>query len=229
MYCRNCGHESPEGVMICEECGADFSKRLDIPETREPSPGTSRSSSCLFNIIGYLIIFLLVGLAIAAVAVFTCFLDVPEAPAEGYPEFILTIWGEVDAMQKERCAEKGGAGGPDAKEAVEEDPRVQLEIEAEEEPACGQPTIRIEPTIGVVGTTFDIFLEGFSTNDEIEACWYFPDESLINCADLDADENGDKKTRFWSEKNDPTGIYSMEAVGACSRAEAIWDILPEKN
>ena len=56
-----------------------------------------------------------------------------------------------------------------------------------------------------------------------------PDESLINCTDLDADENGDRKTRFLSEKNDPTGIYSMEAVGACSRAEAIWDILPKDN
>ena len=228
MYCRNCGHESPEGMMKCEECGADFSKRLDFPETREPSPEISRSSSCLFNAIGYLIVFLLVGLAIAAAAVFICVLDVPDAPEAGYPEFILTIWEKVDAMQNERCTEED-AGGSDVKEAVE-DPRVQLEMEEEEaEPVCGQPTIRIEPTIGVIGTTFDIYLEGFSANDEIEACWYFPDESLINCVDLDADENGYRKTRFWSEKNDPTGVYSMEAVGVCSRAEAIWDILPKDN
>jgi hypothetical protein len=154
---------------------------------------------------------------------------VPDAPEEGYPEFILTAWEEVDAMQKERCADKDPADEPGTKEVLE-DPRIQTEVEAEEEvPVCGQPTIRIEPTIGEIGTTFDIFLEGFSANDEIEACWYFPDESLINCADLDADENGYRKTWFWSEKNYPTGVYSMEAVGACSRAEAIWDILPKDN
>jgi len=223
MYCRNCGTENPEGVMICEECGADFSKRIEFSQSTDPGQSATRSSSCLGSLIGYAIVGVIFFAALAALVTFTCFINIPEAPDEGYPVLILSAWEKLDSIQTGRCPELISTEKPiDVEEKA--DPRVQTADEKEAF-SCGQPIITFDPTVGEIGTTFKIMLEGFSGNDQIEACWYFPDETLINCVDLEADENGNKVTKFWSESDDPAGIYTMKAVGSCSQAEEVWEVL----
>ena len=156
---------------------------------------------------------MLITLTIGAVAVFNCMFDVPEAPEQGYPVQILDLWEKIDNLQEDKCADTGYPGES-----------VIVGGNGQGTETCGHPSIRFEPAGGTLDTKFEIFLEGFSENDGIEACWYYPSGELVNCAELDADKNGFHRTTYWSEENDPPGEYRMEAKGECSEADAVWFI-----
>jgi len=228
MICPNCNHDNPEGARQCEECGADFGKTVQFPRHRESTGIFSSLTSCITSCLSYVLIALLVGITVAAVALFNCIFNFPEAPKEGYPEQILTLWEKIDNLQKSKCEKSGFAGESEKTGTPEERPTEIFEETAEEESMCGQPRIRFEPSAGTISATFDIYLDGFSANDSIQACWYYPSGELINCAELQSDKNGYRKTTFWSEKSDPAGEYRMEAQGVCSEAEATWTIHPPR-
>lgn len=222
MKCPYCDHDNPNGLWICEDCGANFQKSAKSSRSRSSSDLFSNLSSCFTSCISYFLVALLIALTIGAVAVFSCTFDVPEAPEQGYPVQILDLWEKIDNLQKEKCVDVGFAGEIEEKGIEEIHDSDIVGENGKETETCGFPSIRFEPVGGTIGTQFDIFLEGFSANDEIEACWYYPSGELINCAELDANENGFRKTSFWSEENDPPGEYRMEAKGECSEADAVW-------
>ncbi len=222
MKCPNCDHDNPKGLWECEECGANFEKSTRSAGRRNSTDLFSNLSSCFISGISYFLITVLIALTIGAVAVFNCTFDVPDVPQEGYPAQILTIWENIDNLQKTKCADTGYAGESKEKEIGESLKSDTVEEGKQDSAICGQPSIRFEPAGGTIGTTFEIFLEGFSVNDEIKTCWYYPSGELINCAEIDADENGFRKTVYWSEEDDPPGEYRMEAKGKCSEANAAW-------
>jgi len=209
---------------MCEECGANFEKSAKPSRSRSSSDLFSYLSSCFTSCISYFLIALLIALTISAIAVFNCLFDVPEVPEQGYPVQILDLWEKIDNLQEDMCVDIGYASESEEKGIEELQESDIVEGNVQETETCGHPSIRFEPVGGTIGTQFEIFLEGFSANDEIEACWYYPSGELINCAELDADENGFRKTTYWSEENDPPGEYLMEAKGECSKAEAAWFI-----
>jgi len=89
---------------------------------------------------------------------------------------------------------------------------------------CTKGTITYSPTNAPAGSTFDISLDGFLANETVHACWYFPSGSLVNCSDLEVDENGHRDTYFWSEIDNPTGAYLMEVAGKCATVSVDWTI-----
>jgi len=219
MVCPNCNHDNPEGAQKCEECGANFEKSIKASQIRDRSGLVSNISACLTSIVSYFLIALLIALTIAAVFVFNCVYNVPPAPEQGYHEKILELWQKINEIQEEKCIDIGYAGEKEGKGIGENFESAEVESEGQSPEACGEPNIRFEPENGTLETRFDIFLEGFSTDDLVDACWYYPSGEMINCVKLDVDENGFRKTAYWSEENDPIGEYSMQAAGQCSRAE----------
>ena len=90
--------------------------------------------------------------------------------------------------------------------------------------ACARGTITFSPWNAAAGSTFDISLEGFSANETLHACWYYPSGSLVNCTDLEVDENGRRDTVYWSESDEPSGVYRMEVEGECVTVSTEWTI-----
>lgn len=184
MKCPNCDHDNPEWLFLCEECGANFKKSAKSFRSRNSSDFFSNLSSCFLSCISYFLIALLITLTIGAVAIFNCMFDVPNAPEKSYPAQIMTIWEKIDNLQKAKCSDIGYAGESEGKELVENQESDTVEEGKQDSAMCGQPSIRFEPAGGTIGATFEIFLEGFSENDVIEACWYYPYGVMINCAEL---------------------------------------------
>lgn len=170
MKCPYCDHDNPNGLWICEDCGKNFQKSAKSSRSRSSSDLFSNLSSCFTSCISYILVVLLIALTIGAVAVFNCTFDVPEAPEQGYPVQILDLWQKIDNLQKAKCVDIGYAGELEEKGIEELDDSDIVEGNVQETETCGHPSIHFEPVGGTIGTQFEIFLEGFSANDEIEAC-----------------------------------------------------------
>jgi len=183
----------------------------------------------VFKAIFFLI---LLGIILGAVWAYACVFKFPDLPEWNFPEKIVDVWEKITSLQRQQCSDLGYWFGEDAtrheklmeaSEVVEEG--VEKPVVEESEPQqCGSPSIRVEPPQGEIGSTFKIFLSGFSPNDKINTCWYYPDGEEINCTILDANEEGNRETTFWSESDDPPGEYGMNAVGVCSSVEITWII-----
>jgi len=229
MYCRNCGHENPKHVRLCVECGADFQMSTDKVDNQVPKVIKTTFASCLINLLSYSILLVLILSTIAFVAGFSCVIEIPKPPESGFPEKILNIWIDLEKKQDEKCTGTG-YGDDLSRSTTKKDIQDLVDSKNENSEAiCEDPKIIFEPENGLIGSTFIINLEDFSANDLIEACWYFPDQTLINCADLKANERGFIQTKFWSEPDDPTGVYSIKAIGKCSQAEKDFEVLPNPN
>jgi len=228
MRCPNCGHDNPKKNQLCEECGANFSK------TAQADGGTEASSfiiTILRFIFKFLLFVLLLAIVLGGIWAFTCVFELPAAPEDGLPDFVIQGWQKVENIQHSQCANKQYWFGPNAgnieeilgepSPETEHDEEISAEVPQASE-MCGHPSIHLEPASGPIGTTFEITLEGFSENDSIDACWYYPDGELINCAELVANIEGFRTTTFWSEPGDPAGKYRMETKGRCSEVEITW-------
>lgn len=222
MICPNCGHKNPGGLTNCEECGADFGKSSKAAKSDKGL--FSNLTTCFTSCLSYFLIAVLIAATIVFVALFNCIFNLPDLPDREYPAIFVRLWNEIDSRQQARCADSGYAEEAEPTEPVPQEIPENKAEPIEEAVMCGQPTIRIEPANGSVGATFTIILEGFSPSDQIEACWFYPSGEIINCAELDADSSGFRKTTFWSETNDPPGDYRMEAKGQCSEASTVWEI-----
>jgi len=110
MRCPNCDHQNPKEIQVCENCNANFEKtsRSNLRRIRRGVLGSFFALATRF--FSSLIIITLILLTIASVGVFNCIFEVPEAPEDGYPLAIITIWESVSNMQLEKCEEIGFAG-----------------------------------------------------------------------------------------------------------------------
>jgi len=216
MFCRKCGAQNPKNARRCIECGADLHKGYDQPIEGAPK----RRKTIVSFLINLLCCAVIVGM-IAVAAGYACLIEFPRLPTSKYPAFLVNGWSTLRVIQDRRCTFEQTAEIP-----VTGLPEAVVNEEADEESMCTNPAILFEPEGGGIGTEFAIFLNNFSPDDEIEACWYYPDGTVINCADLDADSKGNRITKFWSENDDVPGVYTMEAIGECSSAKAMFEILP---
>jgi hypothetical protein len=110
MRCPNCDHNNPKDARICGYCGADFDKTSKANQRRVRRGAFGSLAATLTGCFSYTVILLLILTTIAAVAVFNCLFDVPEAPQEGYSPTILTIWEAIDTRQIEKCSDIGFEG-----------------------------------------------------------------------------------------------------------------------
>jgi len=105
MYCRNCGNENPNGVWICEVCGADLKKRVEFTQPRTRRKRTMSFSSCLNNSFSYTIILILIVVTIYAVLVFNCKIEAPKPSKVNSSGIVYSILEEIEIMQADRCPE----------------------------------------------------------------------------------------------------------------------------
>jgi hypothetical protein len=212
IVCPNCGHKNPINITKCEKCGETFngtSNELKIlPENFIPN---EERPNLKINILRNSFLFLILALIVLFSFTYFCVVDIPNSPNNFSNNFILSFWEEINSWQSKKCNTN----------IVQLTKNILLTPTQE---GCTNPSIIINPENGTIGSTFIIYLNDFSKNDHIKACWYFPSGDLINCADLEADENGYRKTKFWSEIGNPPGNYKMEVIGKCSKATIYWMI-----
>ena len=235
MKCPNCGYVNSDKIIVCEKCSADFSKMVQSKSLKTP---TSFLFRFLYIILKALLFLLLLGIVIGGVLAFTCVYEVPAPPEKGLPDFVIQVWKQIEGIQNGQCIGKEYWVGPNAGNIEEILGKISPVYELEENIpessesnmyTCEKSTIYFNPESGSIGDTFEILMEGFPTGDAIEACWYYPDGTLINCVELKMDENGTRKTKFWSEKNDPPGEYRMTAEGSCPAIGYTWTVVNEDN
>ena len=232
MKCPNCGYINSDEVIICQKCSADFSKMVQLKSSKKPISILFRF---LYFILKALLFLLLLGIVVGGVWAFTCVYEIPAPPEKGLPVFIIQIWKQIEGIQNGQCVGSEYWVGPNAgnieeilldeKSSVNEVEEKIPESSESNMYTCEKSTINFNPESGSIGDTFEILLEGFPPDDEIESCWYFPDGTLINCVELKMDENGTHKTKFWSEKDDSPGEYRMTVEGSCPSIDYTWMIV----
>jgi len=104
-YCSGCGQGTTEGAAFCENCGRSLDTTLDVPANEQPTraetPASGRSSVRRRVVFVSLVLLLLLGLALGAVA-YTSTLPIP---ASGYGRALVGTWKRVGRVYV------GSAGG----------------------------------------------------------------------------------------------------------------------
>ena len=235
MKCPICYFENTYNVNVCEKCGADLRASLNPQQAayNNPNPGNreqnrflawaGRQFSSFFSCVMYIIFLIFFILIILTILAFQCRLNIPIPPRWDFlPNSVINYWEWADDWQMSRC--------PDLEEGnyiLGDEPLPVFDEEGEiitPPTACAGGTITFSPWNAATGSTFDISLDGFSANEILNACWYYPSGSLVNCTDLEVDENGHRDTVYWSESDEPTGIYRMEVDGECATVSTEWTI-----
>ncbi len=232
MKCPNCYFDNQKNNNVCEKCGEDLYPPFQPEYKITPSTSTRRQRrfgsfierlfSDIFSCLSYIIILLLIAFTILAVLIFQCRLNIPILPGWDFlPQIMINYWGWADDWQMDRCPKLTEGNYFFGDKPM---PKFDDEGDLVIEPECEQATITFSPWSAPVGSSFEISLDGFSPNDTIHACWYYPSTTLVNCTDLESDEDGHRDTMYWSSSTDPIGTYHMEAQGQCSEASVEWTV-----
>lgn len=182
-----------------------------------------RLISSIFSCLMYIIFLILIVLTILVILIFQCRLNIPIPPQWNFlPNTVVNYWEWADDWQMSRCPEleEGNyiLGGEPLPVFDEEGEIIPIPT------ACVEGSITFSPWNASAGSTFDISLDDFSANETLHACWYYPSGSLVNCVNLEVDENGHRETTYWSENDEPTGVYRMEVDGECASVSTEWTI-----
>lgn len=232
MRCPNCFFDNQKNANVCESCGEDLYSPSQSEYKIRSNAGYHRQGkfgsfigqllSGIFSCLTYIIILLLVVIAILAALIYQCYLNIPIPPEWDFlPKNVISYWNWADDWQMERCPTLTKGNYFFGKEPL---PRFDKEGELLVESEYNQVSITFSPWSAPAGSSFEISLDGFSPNDTIHACWYYPSGALVNCADLETDEEGHRDTLYWSNSTDPIGKYLMEAQGQCASASVEWTV-----
>jgi hypothetical protein len=232
MKCPNCYFDNQKNINVCENCGEDLYPPSQPENNITPNTGYRRKRgfgffigklfSGIFSFLGYIIVLLLITIAILAVLIFQCRLNIPLPPAWDFlPKVVISYWNWADDWQMEQCPDLNKNNYFFGSEPL---PKFDNEGNLVIEPECGQAAITFSPWSAPAGSIFEISLDSFSPNDTVHACWYYPSTALVNCTDLETDNEGHRDTKYWSSSTDPTGTYRMEAQGQCSSASVEWTV-----
>ena len=237
MKCPNCYFENRENVKVCENCGEIFQPDLesqDIPEELTRSgPKKYRQKgrlvriisglfSAIFSFLFSMLMLLLLIIVLLGVIVYQCRLNIPIPPGWNFlPKVVTHYWNWVDEWQMERCQDLAEGNNFLGSELL---PKLDEQSEVFLTPECAPASITFSPWSAPAGTTFDISLDGFTPNETIHACWYYPSSALVNCSDLESDDQGHRETVYWSDGTDPIGQYRMDAQGECASASVEWTV-----
>jgi len=228
MKCPNCNFDNQKNVSICENCGEDFFAPFQPEYKIRQNTGYHLSSfigrllSGIFSCLTYIIILTLVITTILAVLIYQCHLNIPILPGWDFlPKNVISYWNWADDWQTERCPKL-----TEGNYFFGEEPLTRFDNEGEllVESEYGQASITFSPWSAPSGSSFEISLDGFSPNDTIHACWYYPSGALVNCTDLEADKDGHRDTLYWSNSTSPVGKYLMEAEGQFASASVEWTV-----
>jgi len=232
MRCPNCFFDNQKNTNVCESCGEDLYP-LFQPEYKIRSNAGTRRQGKFWAFIGQLlsgilsclttmIVLSLIMIAILALLIYLCHLNIPIPPRWDFmPKNVISYWNWADDWQVEKCPTLTEGNYFFGKEPL---PRFDDEGELLVESEYSQASITFSPWSAPAGSSFEISLDGFSANDTIHACWYYPSGALVNCTDLKADENGHRDTLYWSNSAGPVGKYLMEAQGQYTSASAEWTV-----
>jgi len=232
MKCPNCAFDNQKNLNMCENCGEDLRTPFQ-PEYKSTSHMRSREKGKIGSFIGqvfsgifsFLVIIILLILIIATILVvliIQCRLNIPISPEWDFlPKVVSNYWIWADDWQMEKCPTLTKGNYFFGEEPL---PKFDDEGELLVESECSHASITFSPWSAPAGSSFEISLDGFSPNDTIDACWYYPSGALVNCIDLQADEEGHRDTLYWSNSTGPIGKYLMEAQGQCSFASVEWTV-----
>ena len=232
MKCPNCSFDNQNNAKVCESCGEDLYHPFQPEYKIRANAGTHRPGnfgsfiwrllSDIFSCLTTMIVLSLIISAILAVLIYQCHLNIPILSRWDFlPKKVISYWNWADDWQMERCPTLTEGNYFFGEEPL---PRFDNEGELLVESEYSQASITFSPWSAPSGSSFEISLDGFSPNDTIHACWYYPSGSLVNCTNLEADEDGHRDTLYWSNSTDPIGKYLMEAQGQSVSASAEWTV-----
>ena len=232
MRCPNCFFDNQKNVNVCESCGEDlfppsqpeYRIRANAGYRWQGKFGSfiGRLLSSIFSCLTCIIVLLLAILTILAALIYLCHLNIPVPPRWDFlPKNAISYWNWADDWQTERCPKL-----TEGNYFFGENPLPKFDKDGEllVEPENSQASITFSPWSAPAGSSFEISLDGFSANDTIHACWYYPSGALVNCTDLEANEEGHRGTLYWSNSTCPIGKYLMEAQGQRAFASAEWTV-----
>lgn len=237
MKCPNCFFDNRENVKICEQCGEIFQPALEPEDNPEELTGSASKKfrrkgrlgrfisgffSAIFSFLITIFILLLVITILLGVLVYQCRLNIPIPPEWDFlPKVVVFYWNWVDEWQMGRCPDLTMENKIFDSELI---PIFDEQVEDTVASECAPGSITFSPWSAAAGATFDISLDGFAPKETIRACWYYPSSALVNCTDLESDDQGHRETIYWSSSTDPVGQYRMDAQGECTSASVEWTI-----